>query len=50
MLTTFLMPSPDFTAKRLQVPPVLQLLLELHLWNCNFPDLLTWWRTLECTG
>lgn len=49
-LTAFLTPSPDFTAERPRVPPVSQLLLELHLWNRDFPDLLTWWSTLERAG
>ncbi|KAH9974226.1 methyltransferase domain-containing protein [Russula compacta] len=49
-LTAFLTPNIDFTAERPRVPPVSQLLLELHLWNRDFPDLLKWWSTLERAG
>ncbi|KAH9957261.1 methyltransferase domain-containing protein [Lactifluus volemus] len=49
-LATFLVPSPDFTSERPRVPPVSQMLLELHLWNREFPYLLSWWSVLERAG
>jgi hypothetical protein len=49
-LTAFLMPSPEYTDERPRVPPVSQMLLELHLWNREFSDLLNWWSTLERAG
>jgi len=49
-LTTFLMPGPEFTDERPRIPPVSQMLLELHLWNRGFSDLLNWWSTLERAG
>jgi hypothetical protein len=44
------MPSPEYTDERPRVPPVSQMLLELHLWNRQFSDLLNWWTTLERAG
>ncbi|KAN0102407.1 Methyltransferase domain containing protein [Russula decolorans] len=49
-LTTFLKPGPEFTDERPRIPPVSQMLLELHLWNLGFSDLLNWWSTLERAG
>lgn len=49
-LTAFLMPGPEFSDERPRVPPVSQMLLELHLWNREFSDLLNWWSTLERAG
>ena len=49
-LTTFLLPGPEFTEERPRIPPVSQILLELHLWNRGFSDLLNWWSTLERAG
>ncbi|KAF8466812.1 methyltransferase domain-containing protein [Russula ochroleuca] len=49
-LKTFLMPGPEYTDERPRVPPVSQMLLELHLWNREFSDLLNWWSTLERAG
>jgi hypothetical protein len=44
------MPNPEYTDDRPRVPPVSQMLLELHLWNREFSDLLNWWSTLERAG
>ena len=49
-LSTFLKPGPEFTDERPQIPPVSQILLELHLWNRGFSKLLNWWSTLERAG
>jgi len=49
-LTAFLIPSSNFTAENPRVPPVSQMLIELHLWNREFSDFLNWWRTLERAG
>jgi len=50
-LTTFLLPDSDFSAQKPRVPPVSQMLLELHLWGGrDFTDLLNWWSTLERAG
>ena len=46
----FLIPSPEFSSERPRAPPVSQMLLELHVWNREFPDLLSWWSTLERAG
>jgi hypothetical protein len=44
------MPGPEFTDEKPRIPPVSQMLLELHLWNRGFSDLLNWWSTLERAG
>jgi len=49
-LMAFLIPSAEFSSERPRVPPVSQMLLELHVWNREFPELLTWWSTLERAG
>ena len=49
-LSTFLKPGPEFTDERPQIPPVSQILLELHLWNRGFSEFLNWWSTLERAG
>jgi len=49
-LMAFLIPSPEFSSERPRVPPVSQMLLELHVWNLEFSDLLSWWSTLERAG
>ena len=49
-LMAFLIPSPEFSSERPRAPPVSQMLLELHVWNREFPDLLSWWSTLERAG
>lgn len=46
----FLIPSPEFSFEKPRVPPVSQMLLELHVWNREFPELLSWWSTLERAG
>jgi len=46
----FLMPSSEFSPEKPRVPPVSQMLLELHLWDREFPDLLKWRSTLERAG
>ena len=49
-LTAFLIPSSEFSLERPRIPPVSQMLLELHVWNREFPELLRWWNTLERAG
>lgn len=49
-LTAFLIPSSEFSSERPRIPPVSQMLLELHVWNREFPELLRWWNTLERAG
>jgi len=49
-LSAFLMPNSEFSPEKPRVPPVSQMLLELHLWNREFSDLLKWWSTLEHAG
>jgi len=49
-LTAFLIPSSDFSSERPRIAPVSQMLLELHVWNREFPELLRWWNTLERAG
>jgi len=49
-LTAFLLPSSDFTSQKPRVPHVSQMLLELHLWGRDFPNLLEWWSVLERAG
>lgn len=49
-LMAFLIPSPEFSSEKPRVPPVSQMLLELHVWNREFPELLSWWSTLERAG
>ena len=44
------MPSSEFSPDNPRIPPVSQMLLELHLWNREFSDLLKWWSTLERAG
>ena len=49
-LTAFLVPGSEFSSERPRIPPVSQMLLELHVWNREFPELLRWWNTLERAG
>lgn len=50
-LTTFLLPDgEEYSAEKPRVPRVSQMLLELHLWGRDFPDLLNWWSVLERAG
>ena len=50
-LTTFLLPNgEEYSAQKPRVPRVSQMLLELHLWGRDFPDLLNWWSVLERAG
>ncbi len=49
-LTAFLIPSSKFSSERPRFPPVSQMLLELHVWNREFPEVLNWWSTLERAG
>jgi len=49
-LTTFFLPSSNFTSQKPRVPRVSQMLLELHVWDRDFPDLLGWWSVLERAG
>ncbi|KAI9430441.1 methyltransferase domain-containing protein [Lactarius indigo] len=49
-LNSFLLPNSDFTSQKPRVPPVSQMLLELHLWGRDFSDLLGWWTVLERAG
>ena len=30
--------------------PFGQLILEMHVWNKNFPEFLSWWEMLEMAG
>lgn len=49
-LSAFLLPSSNFTSQKPRAPPVSQMLLELHLWGRDFPNLLEWWSVLERAG
>ncbi|KAN0141570.1 Methyltransferase domain containing protein [Lactarius tabidus] len=49
-LSTFLLPNSEFIAQKPRVPRVSQMLIELHLWGRDFPDLLNWWTVLESAG
>ncbi|KAH9061855.1 methyltransferase domain-containing protein [Lactarius vividus] len=49
-LTTFLLPNSNFTSLKPRAPPVSQMLLELHVWDRDFPYLLNWWTVLERAG
>ncbi|KAI0290328.1 methyltransferase domain-containing protein [Multifurca ochricompacta] len=49
-LTAFLIPSMEYSAEKPRVAPVSEMLLELHLWNREFLDLLNWWTVLERAG
>jgi hypothetical protein len=49
-LSAFLLPNSDFTSQKPRAPPVSQMLLELHLWGRDFPNLLEWWSVLERAG
>ena len=49
-LSTFLLPNSNFSSQQPRVPHVSQMLLELHLWGRDFPELLNWWSILERAG
>jgi hypothetical protein len=49
-MSTFLLPNSEYSAQKPRVPRVSQMLLELHLWGRDFPDLLNWWTVLESAG